>query len=80
MKVQMTSHKGPASGPNETLISLDGVRIVLLRQIINEILQYTESPHYGIGLFLSGLESEKIDRALRPVKKVLKPLASWPFM
>lgn len=59
MKVQMTSHKGPASGPNETLINLDGVRIVLLRQVINEILQYTESPHYGIGLFLSGLESEK---------------------
>ena len=48
----------PASSPNEILIGLDGVRVMLLRQILNEILQYTLSPKYGIGLFLSRMESE----------------------
>ena len=51
--IQLTSPNNPDLGPSEILIGLDGVRIVLLRQILNEILQYTTSPNYGIGRFLS---------------------------
>ncbi|KAL7539480.1 hypothetical protein ACHAXR_010091, partial [Thalassiosira sp. AJA248-18] len=57
--IKMTAQQDPTRGPNELLIGLDGVRIVLLRQVLNEILQYTGSPNRGIGLFLSSIESEK---------------------
>jgi len=46
-------------GSSEVVIGLDGVRVVLLRQILNEIIQYTCSPKYGIGLFLHRLKSEQ---------------------
>jgi len=49
----------PDCGSSEVVIGLDGVRVVLLRQILNEIIQYTLSPKYGIGLFLHRLKSEQ---------------------
>lgn len=56
--IEMISHPDPTC-PNDVYISLDGVRITILRQILNEFLQYTSSSNYGIGLFTSGMESEK---------------------
>ena len=55
--IQLTSPNNPDLGPSEILIGLDGVRIVMLRQILNEILQYTSSPNYGIGRFLSSMST-----------------------
>ena len=55
--IKLTRQLIPASGPNEFLIALNGVRIVLLRQSLNEILQYISSPNYGIGLVLHGVEA-----------------------
>ena len=51
--VQMTAQQDPASDPSEVLIGFDGIRMVLLCQILNEMIQYTSSPKHGIGLFLS---------------------------
>ncbi len=46
------------SSPSELLIELNGVRIVLLRRILNEILQYVSSPNYGIGSVLYRFETK----------------------
>jgi hypothetical protein len=47
-----------ASSPSELFIELNGVRIVLLRRILNEILQYISSPNYGIGFVLNRFETK----------------------
>ena len=57
--IKLTRQLISASGPTEFLIALNGIRIVLLRQSLNEILQYISSPNYGIGLVLHGFETEK---------------------
>ena len=54
----------PDCGSSEVVIGLDGVRVVLLRQILNEIIQYTLSPKYGIGLFLHRLN--KLEQEASP--------------
>ena len=59
LSIKLTTQLISASGPNEFLIALNGVRIVLLRQSLNEILQYISSPNYGIGLVLHCFETEK---------------------
>lgn len=56
--IQLSTHLIPASGPNEFFIEVNGVRIVMLRQILNEIFQYISSPNYGIGLVLDRNETE----------------------
>ena len=37
----------------EVTVCLDSVRIVVLRQLIHEIVQYLSSPNYGLGLYRS---------------------------
>ena len=54
--IQLTTRE---SFPNEISIQFNGVRIVFLQQIINELLQYISSPTYGIGLFLNRFVTER---------------------
>ena len=58
LSVCITKEKGVVSHVNDISICLNGVRVTVLRQLINEILQYTSSPKYGLGLML---KSEKRD-------------------
>lgn len=56
--IQVSTPRDATIGQTEMLIGLDGVRIVLLRQFVNEVLQYAESTEYGIGLLQRLLERE----------------------
>ena len=55
--IELTERQGPL--PNELVLGLEGVQVLFLRQIINEIIQYTSSP--GLRLFLRSIESEEVN-------------------
>ena len=57
LSVCITKEKGVIiSDVNDISICLDGVKVTVLRQLINEILQYTSSSKYGLGLMLKSNE------------------------
>ena len=56
---QLTTQLIPSAGPTEFTFALNGLRITVLRKIINETLQYISSPTYGIGLFLNRFREDK---------------------
>ncbi|KAL7555284.1 hypothetical protein ACHAWF_018921 [Thalassiosira exigua] len=63
---QMSVPNNPTTSPGEIEIGLEGVRILLLRQFLNEFLQYYQSSHYGIGLVLSHMMAASADEPPSP--------------
>jgi hypothetical protein len=61
LAIQITKQAGDAAEKNDLSIRLDGVRILLLRQCVNEIMQYLSSPDYGLGLLRSLNERRQLD-------------------
>ena len=52
---RLTAHRIHESNYRDIKVDLNGARITLLRQLLNDISQYLLSPNYGVGLLLSGL-------------------------
>jgi len=57
------SRKSIFSDTNEVTVnvSLDGVRLMLVRQFVNEILQYTSSPDYGLSMFYNNIKQAEVE-------------------
>ena len=57
---------GNSSDANDVLISLGGVRVTVLRQFVNEMIQYVSSPQYGLGLLLEAIQPSKESNETSP--------------
>ncbi len=68
--LRLTAHRIIETNAHDFTVALDGVRITLLRQLLNDVVQYLSSPNHGLGSLLSrlGLEADGGDRALAPSK------------
>jgi hypothetical protein len=64
---RLTAHRVHESNYRDIKVDLNGVRITLLRQLLNDVLQYFSSPNYGFGLLLSGLGFEEENDYSSPV-------------
>jgi len=51
--LKLTNHQDSWNQPSELSIVFTAVRLLVIRQYINELIQYTSSPLHGLGLLLS---------------------------
>lgn len=52
-RLMIVPSRDPWSQSDQIYIDLENVRVTILRQFINEVIQFTSSDSYGIGLFLN---------------------------
>ena len=60
--ITFTEQKEDSRGCNAISVDLHGVRILLLRQFLNECIQYTSSPQYGFGVLSSRNATEELEK------------------
>ena len=61
-RLMIVPSRDPWSQSDKLYIDVENIRILVLRQFINEVIQFTSSDFYGIGLFLKKItKSQRLD-------------------
>ena len=63
-ELSLTLSSDPFKCPTELLIVLEGLRIMVLRRFVNELVQYFLSPDHGLGCCLKSLSDQKSRESL----------------